>query len=106
LAFPQFNAEFQERDFSSCLVNIEVHDLVGGPAMRNLGSNELPNNVAASKYSAGEVKSIFAISNPHCPMVELSIIHSNQGFDRARQRASWSFVARNLRHVNLYVELV
>jgi hypothetical protein len=58
----------------------------------------------ASKYSAGEVKGTFAIYNPHCPMIELSSIHSSQGFDRAGQRASRSFVARNIRHVNLHVE--
>jgi hypothetical protein len=39
-------------------------------------------------------------------MVEFSSIHSSQGFDRARQRTSWSFVARNLRHVNLHIEPV
>jgi hypothetical protein len=39
-------------------------------------------------------------------MVEFSSSYSSQGFDRARQRASWSFVARNLRHVNLDVEPV
>jgi hypothetical protein len=60
----------------------------------------------ASKYSAGEVKIIFAISNPHCPMIELNSIHSSKGFNRAGQRASWSFVARNIRHVNLHVEPV
>jgi hypothetical protein len=39
-------------------------------------------------------------------MVEFSSIYSSQGFDRAGQRASWSFVTRNLRHVNLHVEPV
>jgi hypothetical protein len=90
-------------------VDVEIRDLIGGPTLRNrpnLGSDELLDNVAASKYSAGEVKSIFAISDPHCPMVEFSSSYSSQGFDRARQRASWSFVARNLRHVNLDVEPV
>jgi hypothetical protein len=86
-----------------------VHDLVGGRAIRdqpNLGSNELLDNVAASNDSAGEVKSTFATSDPRCSMVEFSSIHSSQGFDRTRQRTSWSFVARNLRHVNLHIEPV
>jgi hypothetical protein len=80
---------------------------LGAPAIRdrpNIGSNELFDNVTASKYSAGEVKSAFAISDPHCSMVEFSSIHSKQGFDRAEQRTSWPFVAWNLRHVDLHIE--
>jgi hypothetical protein len=86
-----------------------VHDLAWGRAIRdrpNPGSNELLDNVAASKDSAGEVKSIFAASDPHSPMVEFSSVHSSQGFDRTRQRMGWSFVSRNPRHVNLHIEPV
>jgi hypothetical protein len=71
-----------------------------------LAANELLDNVAAPKYSAGKVKGTFAISNPYSPMIELGNIHSRQGCDRAGQRVSWSFIARNFRHVDLYVEPV
>jgi hypothetical protein len=86
-----------------------VHDLAWGPAIRdrpNPGCNELFDNVAASKDSAGEVKRIFAASDPHCPMVKFSSVHSSQGFDRRRQRMGRSFVSRNFRHVNLDIEPV
>jgi hypothetical protein len=39
-------------------------------------------------------------------MFELGSIHSSQGCDRAGQRVSWSFIARNFRHVDLHVEPV
>jgi hypothetical protein len=39
-------------------------------------------------------------------MSELGSIHSSQGCDRAGQRVSWSFIARNFRHVDLHVEPV
>jgi hypothetical protein len=86
-----------------------VHDLAWGPAIRdrpNPGNNELLDNVVASKDSVGEVKSIFAASDPYCPMVEFNSIHSSQGFDRTRQRMGRSFISRNLRHVNLDIEPV
>jgi hypothetical protein len=43
----------------------------------NPGSNELFDNVATSKDGAGEMKSIFATSDPHGPMVELSSVHKS-----------------------------
>jgi hypothetical protein len=39
-------------------------------------------------------------------MVEFGSIDNSQGCDRARQRASWSFIARNLKHADLHVEPV
>jgi hypothetical protein len=39
-------------------------------------------------------------------MIELGSIHSSQGCDRAGQRVSWSFIARNFRHVDLHIEPV
>jgi hypothetical protein len=109
LAVPQFNAELRKRNFLCCPVNIEVHDLVWGPAIRdqpNSGSNDFFNNVAASKDSAGEVKCIFAAPDPNCPMIIFRSVHSSQGFDRRGQRMGRSFVSRNLRHVSLDIKLV
>jgi hypothetical protein len=37
-------------------------------------------------------------------MIEFGSIHSSQGRDRAGQRVSWPFIARNLRHVDLHVK--
>jgi hypothetical protein len=57
-----------------------MHNLDRGPAMRdrpNPGSNKLFDNVAASKEGGSEMKSIFATSDPHGPMVELSSVHSS-----------------------------
>jgi hypothetical protein len=39
-------------------------------------------------------------------MIELGSIHNSQRCDRAGQRVSWSFIARNFRHVDLHVEPV
>jgi hypothetical protein len=39
-------------------------------------------------------------------MIEFGNIHRSQGCDRAGQRASWSFIARNLGHDDLHVEPV
>jgi hypothetical protein len=71
-----------------------------------LGSNELFNNIAASKDSAGEVKCIFTTFDPNCPMLEFRSVHNSQGFDGTGQRMGWSFVSRNLRHVSLDIKPV
>jgi hypothetical protein len=39
-------------------------------------------------------------------MIEFGSVHSSQGCDRAGQGVSWSFIARNFRHVDLHVEPV
>jgi hypothetical protein len=80
LTIPQLNAKFRERNFLRGPINIVMHDLDRGPAMRdrpNPGSNELFDNVAASKDNASEMKSIFATSDPHGPMVELRSVHNS-----------------------------
>jgi hypothetical protein len=107
LALPQFNTELRERYFLSRPVHIEMHDLGGGPAIRsrpNLCSNEFLDDVTTPKYSAGKVKSTLAVSNPYCSMIEFGSVHGSQGRDRAGQGVSWSFIARNFRHVDLHVK--
>jgi hypothetical protein len=91
----------------SCPVDIKIHDFGGGPATRNQpnsGSNEFFDDVAAPKYSAGKVKSILAVSNPYCSMIEFGSVHGSQGRDRARQGVRWTLIARNFRHVDLQVK--
>jgi hypothetical protein len=86
-----------------------MHDLGGGPAIRNQPnscSNEFLDDVAAPEYSAGKVKSTLTVSNPYCSMIEFGSVHSSQGRDRARQGVSWSLIARNFRHVDLQVKPV
>jgi hypothetical protein len=39
-------------------------------------------------------------------MVKFSSVHSSQGLDMRRQRMGWSFISRNIRHVNLDIEPV
>jgi hypothetical protein len=78
LIFTKLNPELRERHFSSCLVNIEIYDLNGSPTAGNRpdpGSNELFNDVAAPKYSTGEMKCTLAVSNPHCPVIEFGSVH-------------------------------
>jgi hypothetical protein len=109
LTLSQLNAEFWERHFLSCPVDIEIHDLSGGPATRNRPnscSNELLDDVAAPKYSAGKVKSTLAASNPYCSMIEFGSVHGSQGHDRAGQGVSWTLIARNIRHVDFQVKPV
>jgi hypothetical protein len=109
LSFSKFNAELRERHFLSCPVDIEIHDLGGGPATRNRPNscrNEFLDDVAAPKYSAGKVKSTLAASNPYCSMIEFGSVHGSQGRDRAGQGVSWPLIARNFRHVDLQVKPV
>jgi hypothetical protein len=80
----------------SCLVDVEVHDLIGRPTAGNRpdpGSHELFNNVAATKYSTGEMKCTFAVPNPHCPMIEFGSIHRGKGRNWAGQGVSRACVA-------------
>jgi hypothetical protein len=93
----------------SCPVDIEIHDLGGGPTTRNRPnscSNEFLDDVADPKYSAGKVKSTLAVSNPHCSMIEFGSVHGSQRRNRAGQGVSWSLIARNFRHVDLQVKPV
>jgi hypothetical protein len=50
------------------------------------------------------MKSTLAVPNPHCPVIEFGSVHRTQGRDGARQRVSWTRIARDLRHVNLQVK--
>jgi hypothetical protein len=80
LVVPQFNAELRERNFLCCPVNVEVHDLIRGPTIRNWpdsGSNKFFNDVAASKYSTGKVKCIFAAPGSNCPMIIVCSAYSS-----------------------------
>jgi hypothetical protein len=47
LAFSQFNAELRERHFLSCPVDIEMHDLGGGPATNSSMMSRPPSIVLA-----------------------------------------------------------
>jgi hypothetical protein len=61
MIFTKLNPELRERHFSSCLVDVEIHDLSGSPTAGNRpnpGSSELFNDVAAPKYSTGEMKAL------------------------------------------------
>jgi hypothetical protein len=109
LALPQFDAELRKGNFLCWPVNIKVHDLVWGPAIRdrpNSSSNELFHNVTASEDSAGEVKCIFAAPGPNCPMVIFRSVRNIQGFDRRGQRMGRSFKSRNLRRVSIDIKPV
>jgi hypothetical protein len=82
LIFSQLNPELRERHFLNRLVDVEIHDLDGSPTAGNRpnpGSNELFNDVTAPKYSAGEMKSTLAVSNPHCAVIEFGSVHRSQG---------------------------
>jgi hypothetical protein len=101
------NPKLRERHFSSCPVDVEIYDLNGSPTAGNRpdpGSNELFNDVAAPKYSTGEMKSTPTVSNPHYPVIEFGSVHRSQGRDRAGKGVSWARVARNFRHIDLQTE--
>jgi hypothetical protein len=91
----------------SGLVDVEVYNLNGRPTTRNRpnpGSDELLNNIAATKYGTGEMKYTFAVSNPQCPLVEFGSAHRCQGCNRAGQGVSRACVSGNFRHVDLQVK--
>jgi hypothetical protein len=82
LTFSQLNVELRERHFLSCPVDIEIHDLGGGPTTRNRTnscSNEFLDDGAAPKYSAGKVKSTLAVSNPYCSMINSAVFTAVTG---------------------------
>jgi hypothetical protein len=82
LILTKFNAELRERHLLSCPIDVEIYNLNGSPTVGNRpdpGSNELFNDVAATKYSAGEMKCTLAISNLHCPVIEFGSVHRVQG---------------------------
>jgi hypothetical protein len=67
LAVSQLKAEFRERNFLCCPVDIEVHDFGRGPTIRNRlnsSSGELLDNVATTEDGAREVEHIFAVPVP------------------------------------------
>jgi hypothetical protein len=109
LILTKLNPELRERHLSSCPVDVEIYDLNGSLTAGNRpdpGSNELFNDVAATKYSTSEMKCTLAFSDPHCPVIEFGSVHRGQGRDRERQGVSRACVARNFRHVDLQVELM
>jgi hypothetical protein len=82
----------------SCPIDLKVHDLSGRPTAGNrpdTGSHELFNNVAATRYSAGEMKCTFAVPNPQGLLIEFGCVHRCQERNRARQGMSRASVAGN-----------
>jgi hypothetical protein len=64
LVLTKLNPEFRERHLSSCPVDVEIDDFNGSPTAGNRpdpGSNELFNDVAATKYNTGKMKFTLAI---------------------------------------------
>jgi hypothetical protein len=107
LVLTKLYPEFRERHLSSCPVDVEIDDFNGSPTAGNRldpSSNELFNDVTATKYSTGKMKCTLAVSNSHCPVVEFGSVHRGQGRDRAGQGVSRAYVARDFRHVDLQVE--
>jgi hypothetical protein len=75
--------------------------------MRNqssLCSNELLNNITATKNLAGQVECAFAIPVSNYPMIVRSGASSGHYFNGRVERIGWSGVARDLRHVDLHIK--